>query len=148
SCSGRTKCRFPGDKTSMQSRLSKWIPDASSSQVVHSTPDARHAHLAHVMQVRAAPHVPATGGSHMASSFRVSAVAAALFLLLAARISSATSIPAGSTTGLFSDPLLSGLLVDPALPYPGNQVFVDNTNTAVFSGFSSNDITWGANPAS
>jgi hypothetical protein len=83
----------------------------------------------------------------MTSRFRVSAVVAALFLLLAARTASATGIPAGTTTGLFSDPVLSGLLVDPALPASGNEVPFDNTLTAVYTGFPSTDITWGANPA-
>jgi VPDSG-CTERM motif len=54
---------------------------------------------------------------------------------------SANATYSGTTSGTFSNPVLSGIFIDEN----GNNGFADNTATAVFTGFSSNSITWGDN---
>src|SRR5580765_2467417 len=71
-------------------------------------------------------------------------LAAASLVVVSAAPAFATGIPAGSVTGVFSNPILTGDTFDPSL----NQfVHLDNSTTAVYAGFVSNDITWGADPS-
>lgn len=51
----------------------------------------------------------------------------------------ATGIHSGSISGIFSNPVLSGIDID----VNGNPVPLDNTTTAVDTGFGTNSITWG-----
>jgi hypothetical protein len=57
----------------------------------------------------------------------------------------ANNIYSGSISGIFSDPVLTGY----ALDLNGNHIPLDNTTTAVDTGFGTNSITWGdASPSS
>jgi len=58
----------------------------------------------------------------------------------------ANAIYTGSISGTFLNPVLQGTVVD---PLTGNLTFLNNTTTAVYTGFGTNAITWGApNPIS
>jgi hypothetical protein len=52
----------------------------------------------------------------------------------------ANAIYSGSISGTFSNPVLTGYIID----LQGNHVPLDNTTTAVYSGIGTNSITWGA----
>jgi hypothetical protein len=68
-------------------------------------------------------------------------LAAAGFLLsMGPRPAFATAVNTGSTTGVFTNPVLAGnaILVD------NTQIFLDNTSGAVYSGFGTNAIQWGS----
>ena len=66
-------------------------------------------------------------------------------LLLTAGLAGIRSVHAdttydGSISGIFSDPLLTGDIIN----VDGSHTFFDNTTTAVYSGVGTNTITWGA----
>jgi hypothetical protein len=66
----------------------------------------------------------------------------AICLSVVAERASATALNSGTISGVFTDPVLAGNTIDEF----GNLVFHDNTNTAVFNGFGTNSIKWGASP--
>ena len=52
----------------------------------------------------------------------------------------ANAIYSGGISGTFSNPVLTGFGLGPN----GGKIPIDNTNTAVFTGFGTNSISWGA----